>query len=75
MESKAALVGEDVERVAVGIAGGGGVVFALVEKSSRLLARSPSKWKRTPFSWKQVAATSPKTIDDSLLGRLSNSRM
>src|SRR5580698_5188560 len=38
MEREAALVTEDVESLAVGIVGGGGVVFTLVEKGSGFLA-------------------------------------
>jgi len=38
VEGKASVVAEDVEGVAVGVAGGGGVVFALVEEGSGFLA-------------------------------------
>ena len=38
MKGEASLVAEDVEGLAVGVLGGGGVVFALVEEGSGLLA-------------------------------------
>ena len=38
MESKRTLIAEDVEGVAVGVMRGGGVVFALIEEGSGLLA-------------------------------------
>ena len=38
MEGEASLIAEDVESIAVGVLGGGGVVLALVEEGSGLLA-------------------------------------
>ena len=38
MEGEASLIAEDVEGFAVGVVGGGGVVLALVEEGSGLLA-------------------------------------
>jgi len=74
VEGESTLVAEDVESLAVGVLGGGGVVFTLIEKGPSLLACERLNLNWTAFMLNMVEVFSPCSRPEARGGSSSSWR-